>query len=190
MGRRRHSLLIEIEIDVIANGDISFMKKVSSEDSYDFLRFYIDNQLKGEWSGEVSWSAETFSVTTGMHTFRWVYDKDGSVSDGYDASWVDYILFPPMDNSVDIDDNIWISDIILYPNPGNGDMEMQFYSPETSNIIVSVYDCQGRQILFMNKQVYSGSNVLGIDMSGNAKGLYLIHIANEGRSLTKEIILQ
>ena len=60
---------MEIDVDVTTDGEISYMKKVSSESNYDFLKFYIDGQLQGEWSGEVSWSAETFLVNAGQHTF-------------------------------------------------------------------------------------------------------------------------
>ena len=93
---------MEIDVDVTTDGEISFMKKVSSESNYDFLKFYIDGQLQGEWSGEVSWSAETFLVNAGQHTFSWIYSKDASVSDGSDKAWIDYILFPPMNSTVDL----------------------------------------------------------------------------------------
>ena len=51
---------MEIDVDVTTDGEISYMKKVSSESNYDFLKFYIDGQLQGEWSGEVSWSQKLF----------------------------------------------------------------------------------------------------------------------------------
>ena len=75
---------------------ISFFYKVSSEGSYDYLRFYIDNSEMGAWSGEVSWTEAVYPVSSGEHTFRWVYDKDGSVDSGSDRGWIDYIVFPPI----------------------------------------------------------------------------------------------
>ena len=81
--------------EVLANGEISFFKKVSSENSYDKLYFYIDNQEKGNWSGDVAWSQESYPVTAGTHTFKWTYQKDYSVSSGSDCAWVDDIQFPP-----------------------------------------------------------------------------------------------
>lgn len=79
-----------------AEASISFYKKVSSEGNYDFLRFYIDGQEQGAWSGEVDWSMEEYLVSEGLHTFTWTYSKDGSATGGSDAAWVDYIVFPPM----------------------------------------------------------------------------------------------
>ncbi len=79
---------------VATNGTISFYKKVSSESNYDFLRFYVDSVLLGEWSGDVDWSIQTYPVTPGLHSFEWRYEKDVNTSNGDDAAWVDYIIFP------------------------------------------------------------------------------------------------
>jgi hypothetical protein len=85
-----------LEVNVLAAGELSFYKKVSSESNYDYLRFFVDNTEMGSWSGEVSWSQETYQITAGNHTFKWEYDKDGSVSSPSDCGWVDYIIFPPI----------------------------------------------------------------------------------------------
>ncbi len=84
-----------LTVDILANGVVSFYKKVSSESNYDKLHFYIDNAEQDNWSGEVAWSMESYAVTTGTHTFKWSYTKDGSVSNGSDCAWVDDIQFPP-----------------------------------------------------------------------------------------------
>ncbi|NPA68277.1 MAG: T9SS type A sorting domain-containing protein, partial [Chlorobi bacterium] len=86
--------VMQAELNITSAGDISFYKKVSSESGYDYLKFYIDGTEKGSWSGEVDWSQESYSVTTGTHTFKWEYSKDGSVSNGSDCAWVDYVEFP------------------------------------------------------------------------------------------------
>ena len=87
---------LEIDYEVGAAGTLSFFKKVSSETNFDFLKFYIDGAEQGSWSGEVDWSMESYDIGVGQHTFKWIYSKDGSVSVGSDAAWVDYIVFPPM----------------------------------------------------------------------------------------------
>ncbi len=86
---------ISVTMDVTTDGEISFYKKVSSESSWDYLRFYINNVEQGEWSGTVAWSQETYSVTAGTDIeFKWTYEKDGSVSSGSDCGWIDEIVFP------------------------------------------------------------------------------------------------
>lgn len=87
---------MSIELLLSSAGNVSFFRKVSSESGYDFLRFYIDNVQQGQWSGVVNWSEVSFTVTAGLHNFKWSYSKDGGVIGGSDRAWVDYIIFPPV----------------------------------------------------------------------------------------------
>ncbi len=89
-----------LTVNVLAAGNLTFMYKVSSEISssgtmYDKLTFYMDNQEKGQWAGNVDWTEFSQPVTTGTHTFKWSYSKDGSVNSGDDCAWIDNIVFPP-----------------------------------------------------------------------------------------------
>ena len=90
------SLLVELE--VLDAGEISFWKKVSCENHeshiWDYFAFSIDGNEQERWSGEVDWSEETYTVSAGTHTFEWIYSKDGSVSEGQDCAWLDFIVFP------------------------------------------------------------------------------------------------
>ncbi len=91
---------LSITMEVASDDTISFYRKVSSEATYDFLRFFIDGNALGEWSGNSNWTFFAYPVTAGNHTFKWVYEKDYSVSNGSDCGWIDYISFPAVaDNS-------------------------------------------------------------------------------------------
>ncbi|MBL7047117.1 MAG: T9SS type A sorting domain-containing protein, partial [Candidatus Marinimicrobia bacterium] len=87
-----------VSVYVLADGEISFWKKVSCEedpnDNWDYFAFFIDGIEQGRWDGEVAWSEEVFSVTSGNHTFEWKYRKDGYVDSGADCAWIDFIVFP------------------------------------------------------------------------------------------------
>ncbi len=114
-----------LTIDILADGEISFYRKVSSENNWDWLRFYIDNVQKGEWSGDAAWNQEAYPVTTGTHTFKWSYQKDGSVSNGSDCAWVDDIQFPPT--------NVILSlapVIDLQANVNGNDVNLTWNAPE------------------------------------------------------------
>ena len=74
---------------------LTFYKNVSSENNYDFFRFYIDGTLAEELSGtNNSWSRSAYFVTQGTHTFKFSYEKDGSVSRGSDCAWIDNLHLP------------------------------------------------------------------------------------------------
>lgn len=84
-----------ISYKVMSNDDIKFHKKVSSELDKDKLSFYIDGQQRGSWSGtSQGWTEESFPITSGNHTFEWVYSKDYGGESGSDCAWVDYIELP------------------------------------------------------------------------------------------------
>ncbi|MFZ0035048.1 MAG: GLUG motif-containing protein [Sedimentisphaerales bacterium] len=82
---------IEFTIDTGVCEIISFYCKISSESGFDELVFYIDGSLRGEWSGEYDWSEITYNFAAGVHTFKWSYYKDASVSRGSDCAWLDNI---------------------------------------------------------------------------------------------------
>ncbi|MBN1337800.1 MAG: choice-of-anchor D domain-containing protein [Bacteroidales bacterium] len=85
-----------LTVVVTVDDSISFYRKVSSESNYDYLQFWIDGNMMEEWAGEVGWGKEVYPVTAGLHTFKWVFDKDVSLSSGSDCGWIDYIIFPPL----------------------------------------------------------------------------------------------
>ncbi|MFH1010010.1 MAG: hypothetical protein V1784_02090 [bacterium] len=89
---------MSVNLDVRADSPVSFYYKVSSESNNDYLRFYLDHVLLGQWSGQADWTQVSFDVTAGNHTFTWIYTKDQYTSSGSDCAWLDYIIFPPVDN--------------------------------------------------------------------------------------------
>ncbi len=85
---------LRITLNVLADDSISFFRKVSSEQDNDFLKFYINSSMEGEWSGEQDWEEFSYAVSSGVHTFKWAYTKNGSNAMGDDAAWLDNIFLP------------------------------------------------------------------------------------------------
>ncbi len=74
---------------------ITFYKNASSENRWDFFRFYIDGNKKEEVSGtNNSWSRSAYFVPQGTHTFKFSYEKDYSQSSGSDCAWIDDLHLP------------------------------------------------------------------------------------------------
>ncbi len=123
---------MELELYVLSDGDISFYKKVSSENNYDYLHFYINGMEKDAWAGEQGWGQVSFPISAGLNTFKWSFEKDYSVSSGSDCAWVDNIIIPPYGDQfpqlsvdpenfmIDLDTNIVYLDSILLINQGSG----------------------------------------------------------------------
>lgn len=84
------------ETTVIGPGILTFWWKVSSEEYFDYLKFYLDGYLEGSGiSGEVNWQQRNVVINAGTHTVRWGYSKDSGYSEGDDAGWVDEVVFTP-----------------------------------------------------------------------------------------------
>lgn len=146
---------LSVDTEVLADGTISFWYKVSSESSYDYLRFSIDGSEMGSWSGSVGWAEVSYPVTTGLRTFTWKYTKDGSVSTGSDCGWIDYIIFPaigepplplcevsPLSFEVTILPEDTLSQTITVTNDGEGELDYE--------VILTVDDEAARDIPAVN----------------------------------------
>jgi len=70
-------------------GEIAFQHSGSTEANYDFGYFYVDGTQVFGISGVWPWTAAVYPVSPGVHTFDWVYIKDGTLSSGSDRMWID-----------------------------------------------------------------------------------------------------
>lgn len=94
-GTISHSQESWMETTLNGPGDLTFQWQVSSEDNYDYLEFWVDGVRSNRIAGEIDWQPQTVSLPSGPHVVRWRYMKDGSVSHGEDAGWVDQVLWTP-----------------------------------------------------------------------------------------------
>lgn len=94
-GQITHSQIstLSYEINFSEQDTISFYYKVSSEASYDFLKFYIDT-LTIRWSGNRDWAYVEYPIQPGPHVLKWTYSKDSNTSHYEDRAWIDFVKFP------------------------------------------------------------------------------------------------
>jgi hypothetical protein len=72
-----------VQTTVTGPGTLKFYWKVSSEANFDFLRFYIDGVEQERISGTVDWQQKTYGISSGSHTLKWTYTKDGATAGGW-----------------------------------------------------------------------------------------------------------
>jgi len=86
---------MEFTIDTTGTGYdfIGFYMKTSTESDADKLKFYDNGDGHGGFygSGEFDWDYHSFNISSGIHTFKWSYEKNGSGSSGDDCVWIDRI---------------------------------------------------------------------------------------------------
>jgi M6 family metalloprotease-like protein len=82
-----------LETTVQGPVNLAFYWKVSSEEDYDFLTFYVDDEQIYQISGDVDWEQKIYPVSEGSHSIKWEYKKDALVSGGSDCGWVDKVEY-------------------------------------------------------------------------------------------------
>ena len=167
------------------SGEISFFRKVSSESSYDHLRFYVDEMMLGEWSGDQDWELATAAIPEGEHILKWVYVKDGSVANGEDCAWIDDITFPATATIMDVQRHILNNEISVYPNPGTGEFWVSMPADQQVKALL-VLDINGKQLL--RESNFKTSNP--IDLTALKAGVYLLRLETQDGVYTQKVLIK
>lgn len=85
----------QIEAFIDGPATLSFTWKVSSEEGYDELILYVDEQIVESISGDKDWRTIKIYLEEGTHLIKWEYLKDDSISFGLDRGWIDNISLNP-----------------------------------------------------------------------------------------------
>lgn len=97
----------------------------------------------------------------------------------------------PEINSTLKENILTINNLNVYPNPGNGQLNLDFELAEKGPVQLLVTDVQGKEVYkeeFMSNG--SGMQSRKLDLSGQAGGIYLLKIKTGNKSVVKKIVLQ
>jgi hypothetical protein len=148
----------------------------------------------GEWSGNHNWQRFAKEVDAGMHTFTWAYIKDYGIDQYLDASWVDYISFPPTDawSSIDKNENPIINQIRLYPNPANTNTTVEFNLLQSQSISTQLYNQLGQKVgaEINHGQHYAGLQSFSLNIDGLSQGIYFVEIRIGKQQYFQKLIIE
>jgi hypothetical protein len=89
-------------------------------------------------------------------------------------------------NATGINENNWISDFKVVPNPNNGNFTITGNLNSSENITISIIDMQGRVIYQASQLNNTISN--NIDISKYENGMYILKIETDKNVLTEKIV--
>jgi hypothetical protein len=183
---------LSIEFEVLNADSISFFRKVSSEPDYDFLRFYVDDSKKIEWSGDQDWQRYSCFVNTGVHTFRWTYEKDITMTSGSDAAWVDYIIFPPVATITSTGPEASTYSFGIYPNPTSGKLTVNYHLSAEMQVKLTLCDETGRELMIVKPTEIkpAGNYTATSDLSALESGVYFLRMDAGKSSLTRKVVVR
>eukprot|EP00027_Filamoeba_sp_ATCC50430_P003364 CAMPEP_0168563142 /NCGR_PEP_ID=MMETSP0413-20121227/12519_1 /TAXON_ID=136452 /ORGANISM="Filamoeba nolandi, Strain NC-AS-23-1" /LENGTH=942 /DNA_ID=CAMNT_0008594657 /DNA_START=76 /DNA_END=2904 /DNA_ORIENTATION=+ len=81
---------LELRVKLVRNGTIRFQYKVSAEQNYDGLQFFVDG-VRAFFKYNTDWVPYNQTVAAGYHTFLWKYYKDRSITVGEDKATIKMI---------------------------------------------------------------------------------------------------
>lgn len=94
------STSIQVEFESATAGEFSFWMHVSTEPSYDQVKFYINNTMMINQSGDTGWVNYAYAVSAGTNVYKWTYTKDYMWSANDDCFYLDYVSFPGGDEDI------------------------------------------------------------------------------------------
>lgn len=85
---------MRLTIEMEAGETLKFRWKASSEEDFDYFRFFVNNSQTAELTGETDWIDYTFTAgSTRSYTFEWRFIKDPYVDGITDAGYVDDVEY-------------------------------------------------------------------------------------------------
>ena len=139
--------------------------------------------------GPATWEKIYVDLTSYKNQSTIQIGLESSVSEPYangagPANLIDNIRVVAFDPT-GISDNVLQSTINVYPNPSNGVFSVNV--PTAKAYTLEVTDLTGRVI---RKESIKGSNLAQLDLSGNAKGVYMLKITSEGAAAIQKLIIE
>jgi hypothetical protein len=174
--------ILQLDLDVLTTGQISFAHRVSCEADYDYLRFAIDQQEVEKWTGTLPWSESAYALNTGKHTMTWTYDKDELIAAGSDAAWIDEVVLPPFAALVaTYDGNEAAFSVEVYPNPTTDVASITYTLSNPETLEIALFDASGKFLstILPKSQVIEGQHKAGINLEQYATGIYFVHVKAE-----------
>jgi PKD repeat protein len=90
--------------------------------------------------------------------------------------------------SIDNIEAVQVTDIVLYPNPTDGEMALELSLANEADIQVRIVDLSGKEIQVHRIQGQTGVNVVLFDTSGLSQGMYMVEIVGAGGVVVRPFI--
>jgi len=151
---------------------LTFYWKVSSESSYDKLKFYINGVEQDNISGEIGWAYKSYELPAGTNTVKWVYEKDSVISRGLDCGWVDSVAVSA------IQVNRSLANAHAYPVPFIPGWSSLKFKNLTPNCTIEIFTVNGVRVIKFEADSNADAAWNGKDDNGDimGTGTYMISV--------------
>ena len=78
----------------------------------------------------------------------------------------------------------------IYPNPAHGNAVLAVDLKNSADVEITLTNTVGQLLRSTKTVAYSGANNIDLDVSGLAKGIYMVNVKVDGASTTKKLIVE
>ncbi|MBK7108385.1 MAG: T9SS type A sorting domain-containing protein [Bacteroidetes bacterium] len=83
-----------------------------------------------------------------------------------------------------------IKGLAIYPNPNNGNFNVQFETNTTKNLTIQVSNTLGQIVYSNNYTNASGVQTYTLQLQHLAKGIYTLGIISDGKAVNKQVVIE
>ena len=140
----------------------------------------------GKWD---SWTNHSINLPSGAMTdnleIAFYYDDSNEL--GWGAAIDNVQLF---ENTSSIINQTFNKEINIFPNPGNGDIEVSFIQENPSDVLISVFTIDGKKVFERIYKQELSEFRQKIFIGNNPKGIYNIRIISDNKTANRKITIQ
>jgi PKD repeat protein len=140
-----------------------------------------------EWT-TVHMTNVTNAFFTGDFRVKFQFESDGG--NNFYLDDINMYQGEPSDDIVEIQEFDSFNQFSVYPNPSDGEFNIEFSQTNAGNVIVQITDVNGKLIRVHSIQAQIGNNLVLIDTKDIAPGLYMVNLIQGGSLATKKLIIQ
>lgn len=158
----------------------------------------IENETGNQTDGSIDVS---IGGGTAPYQFEWMLNNEiiAVEEDIQDLAAGDYTLLVTDQNdctesiNIIVDqisgiNDLWRKNLLIYPNPTNGVINIQFTDEVSEKVSIDLFDQMGKN-LFSQNHLLNPNNVFKIDLRLFPRGTYTLRITGQKGSINKRIVL-
>lgn len=92
------------------------------------------------------------------------------------------------DPKLRVDNDLDLGSLRFFPNPGDGNFELSFDSPERGDLNLMIFDSQGKKVYYEMLGDFQGRYENEIDISRRPAGNYFLQVEQGGKTYSKKIV--